>query len=368
MSVLGLNFQIESHGEIPLHVALDIHAGELVALLGPSGSGKTTLLRSLAGLYTDVRGEIYSEDECWFDSSKNFRLNPEQRSLGMVYQSYALFPHLTALENIILPLNHIPKCKAKVQAMNWLERVNLSGLEHRKPHELSGGQRQRVALARALVADPKLLLLDEPFSAVDQTTRFKLRRELVLLRQEITAPIILVTHDLEEAMQLADRICILHHGQILQIDAPEYLMNHPRTPTVAKLLGLQNVFEGIILSTDNENTRIEWQGKSISISSKHSFKKGDKIEWIVPPQGVLLHRPDRPSNGEKENPLEGVIEELVILGPHVSISVTPSHAPKLPLRFFIPRHFVDRQKLRQGMNVFLSLLGKHVHIFEPLPE
>ncbi|MCD8513392.1 MAG: ABC transporter ATP-binding protein [Nitrincola sp.] len=229
MSIQGLEFSIESLGDIPLNATMNIQPGELVALLGPSGSGKTTLLRSLAGLYNQINGNIYSGEYCWLDSEKNICLKPEKRSLGMVFQSYALFPHLTAIENVMLPLlNRLSKANATEKALKWLERVNLAGLEKRKPHELSGGQRQRVALARALVADPALLLLDEPFSAVDQTTRFKLRRELALLRDEIKSPIILVTHDLEEAMQLADRICILHHGQILQVDAPELLMTHPK--------------------------------------------------------------------------------------------------------------------------------------------
>lgn len=364
MSLQGFEFNIESLGDIPLHAAMNIRPGELVALLGPSGSGKTTLLRSLAGLYPQIKGKIYSKDNCWFDSNKHIYLKPEHRSLGMVYQSYALFPHLTALENIILPLNRQPKESAKAHAIHWLERVNLAGLEKRKPHELSGGQRQRVALARALVADPELLLLDEPFSAVDQTTRFKLRRELALLREEIQSPIILVTHDLEEAMQLADRICILHHGQILQIDTPEFLMSHPKSPTVAKLLGLQNVFEGLVVSHSDQGTTIDWLGKKLQLNCHNTISVGDKITWMAPPQGILLHRPDRPSNGEKENPIDGIIDELVFLGPHVSISVRPLHSPELPLRFFIPRHYVDRQKFEKGMQVCLSILGKHVHIFD----
>lgn len=363
MSEQNLRFNLLSHGQIPLDAQLHIQPGELVALLGPSGSGKTTLLRSLAGLYQDVKGQIQSGDQCWFDSQKKIRLKPEQRSLGMVYQSYALFPHLSALENIMLPLHKQPNLDAISKAMSWMERVNLSGLENRKPHELSGGQRQRVALARALVADPDLLLLDEPFSAVDQTTRYKLRRELALLRQQVKAPIILVTHDLEEAMQLADRICVLHHGKILQVDTPDVLMNHPKTPTVARLLGLHNVFEGIISRIDGDLTTVNWCGELLTVSTRHGYTVGDQVEWMAPPQSLILHRPDRPSNGDKENPIEGTIEELVLLGPHVSISIRPKHAPQLPLRFFIPRHFVERQCLHQGMHISLSLLGRHVHIF-----
>lgn len=363
MSLQGLRCHIESSGDIPLNISLDIQAGELVALLGPSGSGKTTLLRSLAGLYSQITGQIYSYDKCWLDSHRNIHIKPESRSLGMVFQSYALFPHLTALENIMLPLHKQPKQTAKKHAQHWLERVNLAGLEQRKPHALSGGQRQRVALARALVADPQLLLLDEPFSAVDQTTRFKLRRELALLRQEIRTPIILVTHDLEEAMQLADRICVLHHGHLLQVDTPESLMSHPKSPTVAKLLGLQNIFEGKILCATDKHTLLDWSGIHLTLKGQPIDSTLEDVTWMAPPQGILLHRPDRPSNGDNENPIEAMISEMVFLGAHVSICVIPSHAPDLPLRFFIPRHFVDRQNLRQGMRVSLSLLSEHLHIF-----
>lgn len=237
MTAQGLSFDIESQGDIPLKLAMTIEPGELVVLLGPSGSGKSTLLRCLAGLYTPIKGQIYCNHECWFDSEKDHYLKPEKRSLGMVYQSYALFPHLSALQNVMLPLIRHPKEIAKSTATQWLAKVNLAGLENRKPHELSGGQKQRVALARALAGNPKLLLLDEPFSAVDQMTRIKLRRELAKLRTQINTPIVLVTHDLDEAVQLADRICVLHHGQMLQIDSPENLLSQPQSKTVARLLG-----------------------------------------------------------------------------------------------------------------------------------
>ncbi len=359
-----LSFNLTSLNNIPLNIALDIHSNELVALLGPSGSGKTTLLRCLAGLHKPVKGWIYSGDECWFDSDQAVFVKPEQRSLGKVYQSYALFPHLTAIENIMLPLHKLTRQQAKSSATEWLDKVNLSGLQYRKPHELSGGQRQRVALARALIAHPKLLLLDEPFSAVDQTTRFKLRRELALLRQQIQVPIILVTHDIEEAVQLADRICVLHHGNVLQIDKPDILMSRPKTPLVAKLLGQQNVFTGRISRKEKNHIILDWQGKKISVFSDEAYSTGDEVQWVLPPQGILLHRPDRADDGNGENPIHGIIEELVALGPHVSISVLPAHAPTLPLRFFIPRHFADRQHLEVGMSVSLSLLEKHIHLFE----
>lgn len=361
---LALHFDLKSCGAIPLKVCLEVAPGELVALLGPSGSGKTTLLRSLAGLYPETRGQVFSGDHCWLDSQRGIQLKPEQRQLGMVFQGYALFPHLTALQNLMIPLRHLPQHQARQQAAAWLERVHLSGLEQRKPHQLSGGQRQRVALARALVAQPRALLLDEPFSAVDQATRQKLRRELALLRQTIQAPTLLVTHDLEEALQLADRICVLHHGQVLQVSAPDQLMNHPASPTVARLLGMHNLFEGQVLASSAEQLVLDWQGLPLILPGQAGFNVGQQLHWMAPPQSLLLHRPDRPVPGDKENPLRGIIEELVLLGPHASLSIRPDHAPALPLRFFVPRHFVERQQLHTGMAVSLSLLGQQLHLFK----
>lgn len=361
----ALDWQLTSRGKIPMNVSLSCQPGELLALLGPSGSGKTTLLRSLAGLYQDVAGHIHSGQDCWLDTQRGVHLPPEQRQLGMVFQGYALFPHLTALENLLIPLRHLPRQQALQSAHAWLERVHLKGLERRKPHELSGGQRQRVALARALVAQPRALLLDEPFSAVDQATRQKLRRELALLRQEIQAPTLLVTHDLEEALQLADRICVLHHGQLLQVSAPDQLMSHPASPTVARLLGMQNLFEGRVLISNQQELRLDWLGLTLTLPGQPEFIAGQTVQWMAPPQSLLLHRPDRPVPGDKENPVQGRIEELVLLGPHASLSIRPSHAPDWPLQFFVPRHFVERQQLQPGMAVTLSLLADQLHLFSP---
>jgi len=360
---LDLCFQLQATDPIPLEVKINCQPGELVALLGPSGSGKTTLLRSLAGLYTQAKGQIYSGKTCWLDSDKGILLAPEKRQLGMVFQSYALFPHLSALDNLLIPLKNLPRKQALKLAQEWLERVHLKGLEDRKPAELSGGQRQRVALARALIARPRALLLDEPFSAVDQATRQKLRRELALLRQEIAVPTLLVTHDLEEALQLADRICVLHHGQVLQVAEPECLMQRPASPTVARLLGMQNLFKGRILSNTAQGLQLDWAGLPLTLPFREGYQSGQEVTWMAPPHSLIMHRPDRPVAGDRENPIKGQIEELVTLGPHASLAIRPQHASQWPLRFYVPQHFVQRQQLKLGMSVSLSLLGQELHLF-----
>ncbi|BBI63840.1 hypothetical protein HSBAA_51460 [Vreelandella sulfidaeris] len=253
----GLRVAVNQTGPIPLAAEFTCQPGELLALVGPSGSGKTTLLRTIAGLYRPQGGRVECAGDSWFDAERKHSLSPQLRQVGMVFQDYALFPHLTALENIQLPLRHLPQPQRRELAEQWLAKVRLEGLGKRYPNALSGGQRQRVALARALARDPKVLLLDEPFSAVDQVTRRRLQRELALLRQQIAIPILLVTHDLEEATALADQICVLHNGVSLQQAPPDELFSRPASPLVARLLDRHNLFEGVVIAVEGQR-RLQW--------------------------------------------------------------------------------------------------------------
>ena len=204
---------------IPLDASFACESGELLALTGPSGSGKSTLLRCIAGLERGARGRIACGDAVWLDSERGLNLVPQQRSVGIVFQQYALFPHLTALRNVEAALGHRPRATRASRARELLASVHLSGLEDRRPSQLSGGQQQRVAMARALARDPQVLLLDEPFAAVDRVTRQKLYRELAELRRTLAMPIVLVTHDLDEAAMLADRIGVMsaRPGVIIEV-------------------------------------------------------------------------------------------------------------------------------------------------------
>src|SRR5512138_421847 len=210
-------------------VSLDIRSGELIALLGPSGSGKTTLLRLIAGLEFPTEGTIhFGEDDA---SSKSV----QERNVGFVFQSYALFRHMTVLDNIAFGLRVRPRSSRptkraiRERVLKLLDLVQLSGLEKRFPSQLSGGQRQRVALARALAIEPRLLLLDEPFGALDAKVRKELRRWLRRLHDELHITGILVTHDQEEALEAADRIVVLNQGHIEQTGTPEEVYEHPAT-------------------------------------------------------------------------------------------------------------------------------------------
>lgn len=234
----GLAISLTMTAPVPIAVDFACAPGELVALIGPSGAGKTTILRAIAGLNRAAAGRIACNGETWLDSAAGIRLPPHRRRVGLVFQSYALFPHLSALGNVIAALGHRPRGERRDRARELLGLVHLDGLEARRPAELSGGQQQRVALARALAREPMALLLDEPFSAVDRRTRRRLRDELAELRASVRAPIILVTHDLDEAAMLADRLVVIDHGELLQQGPAATVLAAPASDRVRAALDL----------------------------------------------------------------------------------------------------------------------------------
>lgn len=234
----GLSVIVEQEGPIPLAAELACGPGELLALVGPSGSGKSTILRTIAGLYQPRDGRIVCNGNIWFDAKAGINLPPHRRSVGLVFQSYALFPHMTALGNVMAALTHRPANERVDRARALLRLVHLDGLEERRPSALSGGQQQRVAVARALGRDPDVLLLDEPFSAVDRRTRRRLHNELRELRKAVSVPIVLVTHDLDEAAGLADVLYVLDHGEILQTGRPSDVLSAPASERVCEALDL----------------------------------------------------------------------------------------------------------------------------------
>jgi len=225
-------------------VSLDIAPGELVALLGPSGSGKTTLLRVIAGLEIPDAGRVHVQGE---DTTER---NARDRGVGFVFQHYALFRHMTIFENVAFGLRVRPRAvrpskeAIREKVMSLLKLVQLDWLADRYPHQLSGGQRQRIALARALAIEPKVLLLDEPFGALDAKVRRELRRWLRRLHDEIHLTSVFVTHDQEEALEVADRVVIVNRGRIEQVGTPGDVYDHPATPFVYQFLGNVNLFEG----------------------------------------------------------------------------------------------------------------------------
>jgi len=363
----ALEVRVVQDEPIPLDVEFGLASGELLALVGPSGSGKTTVLRAIAGLIRPRSGRITCEGECWFDAGERIWRTPQQRRVGLVFQDYALFPHLTAVENIALALGHRAGAERNARAQALLDLVHLHGLEERMPDELSGGQRQRVALARALAREPKVLLLDEPFSAVDQMTREPLKLELVSLRAALKMPIVLVTHDLEEALALADWICVLHRGRSLQTGRPDDMRLRPRSPTVARLVGQTNIFQGRVRSRASltKPGRLDWGGRMLEVADTGDWPVGARVSWMVAADHIVLHRRGRPSLGERENPVAGVVADMAVLGEQTALTVHLADHSDAVLHFRLPTHAARRNQLAPGADVTVSLLANGIHLMAP---
>jgi molybdate transport system ATP-binding protein len=278
--------------------------GELLALVGPSGAGKTSVLRTLAGLMRPERGRVCVGGETWCDTANGVWRPPQQRRVGLVFQHYALMPHLDATANVALSLLHLQLAARMVEARRWLAHVGLSGSQQsRRPAALSGGEQQRVAVARALAREPQLLLLDEPFSAVDQMNRQGLYRLLADLRRELAIPIVLVTHDLHEARMLADRLVVMDAGQVLQQGSPTHIHNAPRNARVADLVGIQNRFQGKWLGPAGMTGegRMRWTadaagdavasadaGPVLTVRDKGKLPEGQLVNWVVSSDGISI--------------------------------------------------------------------------------
>ncbi len=326
-----LSVDLQNEAPIPLQAAFDCAPGELTALVGPSGSGKTSLLRAVSGLLrgSSLRGHVRLGDWPWFDSEQGINLTPQQRQVGLVFQNYALFPHLSAFDNVALAAGAALNAEA-VTAL--LGRLGLAGLESRRPSALSGGQQQRVALARALARvaapGPGALLLDEPFSAVDAPTRQALYQELTRLRQDLSMPMVLVTHDLAEARRLADRVVILDAGSTLQAGTPAQVFSSPRNARVAELVGIQNLFKGRFFKDRPGFGRLSWgrpgQELSLRIVDKNRLDNGIEVSWVLAVELIDLLADAAPdaltdpgpgiAGGPGANRLRCQIREIVSLG------------------------------------------------------
>jgi len=362
----GISVALRQASPIPLNARFACAPGELLALVGPSGSGKTTILRCIAGLVKPRHGTVRCGGEAWLDTDARIHRSPQDRRVGFVFQDYALFPHLSALDNVALAVGARGRRAARDRARALLAQVHLDGLEARKPAALSGGQRQRVALARALARDPAALLLDEPFAAVDQVTRRKLQRELVALHRRIAIPTILVTHDLNEAAALADRLCVLHRGVTLQEGTPDEVMSKPRDAEVARLLDLANLFEGVVVEhrADAGVSIVQWGAHRLEAALNTGFAPGTAVDWVIPTSYVVLHRPDRPSRGERENAIAGTIVDGTPAGDNTTLLLRVDGA-NAALSFNVGTHTVRRNGIRAGTKLTVSLLAAGIHLMPP---
>ncbi|MBI2460663.1 MAG: ATP-binding cassette domain-containing protein [Candidatus Rokubacteria bacterium] len=285
----------------------------VVALFGPSGAGKTLTLHCLAGLIRPDRGRIEVGDRVFFDSAAGLHLSPQARRLGYVFQGYALFPYLTVEANVAFGLQGLPRPERARRAREVLERLGLGGLARRYPRELSGGQQQRVALGRALALDPDLLLLDEPLSALDAPLRRQLREELGRTLREWGKATVLVTHDLAEAYQLADRVVVYEAGRVLQAAPKSELLWQPTSERVARLTGVRNLLRGAVVKATPEIIQLRWREQTLeavnSPSRLYRPPPGGPLAFFVRPEYVRLIRKDRagPDPRHHMNLMEGEV-------------------------------------------------------------
>lgn len=287
-----------------------IKQGEFFSLLGPSGCGKTTLLRILAGFEDPSAGIVY------LDGKNILGLPPNQRSTNTVFQNYALFPHLTAFENIAFPLRlkKLPKKEIKKRVFEYLDLVQLRGQENKKPHQMSGGQKQRVSIARALINEPKVLLLDEPLSALDAKLRQQLLIDLDLIHDQVGITFVYVTHDQSEALSVSDRVAVMNKGSILQIGSPIEIYESPADSFVAEFIGENNFLEGKITAIDGRMVTVDTDGMGpIKVTSERPFALGDRVRHSIRPEKIRIQTTVT-SKDPANNIIKGKVFEVIYTG------------------------------------------------------
>ncbi len=294
----------------PLEIGFELPAGSVLALFGPSGCGKSMTLRSLAGLVRPHEGFITIDEEIFYDSSQKRFIPARRRRIGFLFQDYALFPHLTVEKNIGFGLKHLTKNAKAHKVHSIMERMRLKGLENRYPDQLSGGQRQRVALARTLVTDPGLLLLDEPFSALDRQVQKKLEKEVLDIRDAFSGTIILVTHSLDEAYRLCSHIAIMENGRILQLGSRDDILHKPLNRTVARLTGTENIFDAVVVEREGQKAVVYVKELECRLSVPNELGS-ENISLGIRPSQIKVFASDEFSLELGENLLSGRVVQSI---------------------------------------------------------
>jgi iron(III) transport system ATP-binding protein len=330
LSVRSLNTEYRT-GKGPVvraaqDVAFEVPAGKFFTLLGPSGCGKTTTLRSIAGLERPTSGEIAVSGRVVYSSARNIFVPLNQRNFGMVFQSYAIWPHMTVYENAAFPLDvrkrGLSRKQIREKVMGVLGAVGLEALAEREATKLSGGQQQRLALARALVMEPELLLLDEPLSNLDAKLRERMRFELKRIQRELGVTTIYVTHDQSEALALSHEIAVMNEGRITQIGSPRAIYEKPYTRFVAEFIGTSNFIEAEVLGPDSRHGYcwVRCALGDLVAQTDTALNQGDAVTLSVRPENVeLSDEPGAAADGV--NRLSGIVDQKVFLGDFVDFQV-----------------------------------------------
>lgn len=304
-------------------VTFEIGEGEFFTLLGPSGCGKTTTLRSIAGLERPKSGEIHVDKAVIFSGARSIFVAPNRRGFGMVFQSYAIWPHMNVFSNTAFPLQvnrerRLSRAQIQEKVMRVLKAVQLDHLHDRQATQLSGGQQQRLALARALVMEPKLLLLDEPLSNLDAKLREAMRFELKRLQRELRITTVYVTHDQSEALAMSHQIAVMSQGRIQQLGTPREIYEKPQNKFVADFVGATNFIDGTVVSQAGSMCVVDTDVGQLHARSVDAFRPGDAVSLSVRPEDLQLSE-ERPERGG--NVLEGMIDQKIFLGESVDVRV-----------------------------------------------
>ena len=362
--MLELDIQVDVHG-FPLDLDLETQNGEILALFGPSGTGKTTTLRCVAGLLRPLRGRIELDGDVLFDSQLGINIPSRARRVGYVPQNYALFPHLTVAQNIAFGLSEMSRTEQRERVQEMLAVMRLTGLEPRYPSQLSGGQQQRVALARALVTRPRLLLLDEPFAALDEAISNRLQSELLALPARYRIPTLLVTHNLAETYALCDRLAVLGNGRVLQIGPKEEVLREPNCRAVARFVGTKNIFDGTAIERETGQTVVRWGKHAIRVPTSRTPNMGERVTFCIRPERVIVIRPDRPLRPSLSDNVVGArFVRAIGLGTthRLFFKVEGVSQRDYDIEMVLPHHAFQRLALSVGTCVHLSLKANAIHL------
>lgn len=338
---------------------------ELMVLFGPSGAGKTMILKMISGLVRPDEGVVEVSSARLFDSREGVDLPIRSRRIGYVFQDYALFPHKTVFGNISYGIDYLDDSEIKSRVGELVELMRLGGLEGRYPHELSGGQKQRTALARTLATSPRVLLLDEPFSALDYQVREKLRSDLLNIHKLYPITTVLVTHDLEEAFMLGKRISVINNGKIEQTGSREDVFYRPRTRNVARFMGVKNIFSGTVAGFDSAHTII--RSRELGDIKAHtpegaSYGVGKEVSFCIRPEEVIVIRPDKVlDNRVQDNLFEGEITETTGKGSTHTMYMRIGSGGAL-LKIELPNFVLRKLALATGKRIRVSLKKEDIWI------
>ncbi len=338
---------------------------ELVVLFGPSGSGKTTIFKCISGITEPNDGKITLGNKVYYDKERKINMPIQKRNLGYVFQNYALFPHMNVRKNIELGLKGWKKEDREEWVMELLNILHIVDLETHYPSQLSGGQKQRVALARALAPKPDILLLDEPFSALDMEIRTELAGKMKKLQNKIKIPLLFITHNLEEAFLLADRILFLHGGKIQQFGVPEEILYHPKNLHVAELVGLSNIFDDAIVERyDKASESMVLKSEDMRIKVKNlNLRLGCKVFWGIHPENITLLLSNSNSENQDENIYSAYVGNIFNKGTRKRVTLKLVEHNKT-LTAEIPAQIVDALNLSAGNSYLVKMEVSKVVAFD----